>query len=1149
MHEDASQLSSEATFANNFWGTDDSGIDVIADKLRSSKQTCDELRRIYDTRSQIEEEYGEKLLKLSQQTLGSVEQGTFSESLSQIPSAMEATARAHLDLSEKLKKFLEFPLTGFVKDQKETRKANLSHVEKSRQLKELHMANVAKAKEIYEEECKKYVDMQKSFNETRSSMTPAEVEKTKKQIKDVQDLMGMAEQDYKRATSVLSSISNKWIEDHKTTCNVFQTMEEDRLNYLRSSLFAYANLLSSVFIINDQASEKIRSALESTDVDRDIDTFVNSKSTGQQVPEHVKFENYFDTNAEATAVLNQAELLEQQFQKEEEERQKAAEEQRQRDADEEELRTASLRQASEVSVPTIATGAAVTAAATAVAKGESRSSMESFNHNSRQQEELPMDDYELKSHHEAIATALHQVETMLDDVTSPTKETRPLLGASATSPASDRHSAIMSPSMRDESVNRAPIADSFVKQRSSDWFGTPYDSQQNYSQGQQPQISPAHSYTSDTRHSFLPMINPQYLHTQERSEHSTSRSSLEQQQQYINGDNGPSVTDEPSQKLNENYTQPPANTKYEDEGEDSDDNQPVKDAPRPPPKDEKWVISSIRRPQQVPVRAQNAKMYESVSSPVSEPTSFDQTFSTSGYSEQPELRQNSTSHMRDVNDIDEPVYNGEPDAFSHRHSKQQPNLKIAIPAGQKRESVNDPKAVAGNNIDNNDIVNNGRNQLHLASPEPDTTNVARDSMMRMFGRENNISTGPQQQQQQQYPSQGSMPPPQSMHDMNNNQQGRMEGQTMGIRAPPWQQQSDRQNGHQQNGNEQPMSQYLTSYPSENVEQQNGKPQNNVGRMNSVSGPRMPNQNLSKGSQLPPSELLSMKLAAPSQQQERQDWGGPENMNGRGNMYGPNNGYSYNDELDANMSSGKPNKMGPLDKMKIALRNPADPRWSDNVSPNMADKANQRSSLPAEKASSNKEGKGGRFSLAIFGKKDKESKKHKEEREQYPISGSSSLGRVGGNQFAMNNPRQDSLSYPTNNHTFSSMSDMNSPSVNSPSWQREQHHHHQQQQQQREQYSDVSDPPRTSQSLSQKSSLPPTSAKGGAKELEDGTPVVEYARALWSYSAKIPTELSFQAGDVMAIINKQDDGWWEAQSMAYPNLQRALIPGNFFQSIA
>lgn len=757
-----------------------------------------------------------------------------------------------------------------------------------------------------------------------------------------------------------------------------------------------------------------------------------------------------------------------------------------------------MRQASDISVPFIATTATATAAAatTAATKAESISSLESNNRNSRQNEELPVDDYELKSHHEAIASALHQVETMLDDVASPTKEFRPLSGAPMASPSSDRHSAIMSPSMRDETVNRAPIADSFVKQRSSDWFGPlSYDSQQNYSQGQ-PQASPSNSYTSEKRHSFLPMINPQYLHTQDKSsENSISRPSLEQLQP-INGENGSSIANEHSEKQNENYTKRPVNANYDDDGEDSDDNQPVKDAPRPPPKDEKWVISSIRRPQQVPIRAQNAKMYESIGSPVSEQTSFDQAFSTSGYSEQPEQRQNSISHMREVSEADEPEYNDQPDAFSHRHSKQQPNLKIAIPAGQKRESVNEPKDVAGNtNNNNNDTMNNVRNQLHMSSPDSDSTNATRDSMMRMFGRENNVQPG----SQQQYPVPSAMTSSQAMHDMNNNQQGRMEGQTMGIRAPPWQQQSDRQNGHATNGNEQPMSQYLTGYPSENVEHQNGQAQNNLGRMNSVSGPRMPNQNLPKGSKLPPSELLSMKLASPGQQQqqERRDWGGPENMNGRGNMYGPNNGYAYNEEVDPNMNSGKPGKMGPLDKMKIALRNPADPRWPENGSPNMADKSNQRSSLPAEKGSSNKEGKGGRFSLAIFGKKDKDSKKNREEREQYPISGSSSLGRVGGNQFGMNNPRQDSLAYPVtanNNQTFSSMHDTNSASMNSPSmnpssmnsssWQRDQH-------QQREQYSDVSDPPRTSQSASQKSSQPPTSAKGGAKELDDGTPVLEY----------------------------------------------------------
>jgi len=37
-----------------------------------------------------------------------------------------------------------------------------------------------------------------------------------------------------------------------------------------------------------------------------------------------------------------------------------------------------------------------------------------------------------------------------------------------------------------------------------------------------------------------------------------------------------------------------------------------------------------------------------------------------------------------------------------------------------------------------------------------------------------------------------------------------------------------------------------------------------------------------------------------------------------------------------------------------------------------------------------------------------------------------------------------------------------------------------------------------------------------------------ARALYSYSAAIPEELSFSKGDILAVLRLQDDGWWEAE---------------------
>lgn len=33
--------------------------------------------------------------------------------------------------------------------------------------------------------------------------------------------------------------------------------------------------------------------------------------------------------------------------------------------------------------------------------------------------------------------------------------------------------------------------------------------------------------------------------------------------------------------------------------------------------------------------------------------------------------------------------------------------------------------------------------------------------------------------------------------------------------------------------------------------------------------------------------------------------------------------------------------------------------------------------------------------------------------------------------------------------------------------------------------------------------------------------------MYSYAAAIPEELSFQKGDILAILRLQDDGWWEA----------------------
>jgi hypothetical protein len=42
------------------------------------------------------------------------------------------------------------------------------------------------------------------------------------------------------------------------------------------------------------------------------------------------------------------------------------------------------------------------------------------------------------------------------------------------------------------------------------------------------------------------------------------------------------------------------------------------------------------------------------------------------------------------------------------------------------------------------------------------------------------------------------------------------------------------------------------------------------------------------------------------------------------------------------------------------------------------------------------------------------------------------------------------------------------------------------------------------------------------------------------------EMSFSAGDRLAIVKKQADGWWEAELTVGATKTRGLVPGNYME---
>ena len=69
-------------------------------------------------------------------------------------------------------------------------------------------------------------------------------------------------------------------------------MEEERLDFTKSSLWSYANIASTVCVTDDASCEKIRLALEGCEVEKDIASFIREKGTGQEIPDPPRYINF-----------------------------------------------------------------------------------------------------------------------------------------------------------------------------------------------------------------------------------------------------------------------------------------------------------------------------------------------------------------------------------------------------------------------------------------------------------------------------------------------------------------------------------------------------------------------------------------------------------------------------------------------------------------------------------------------------------------------------------------------------------------------------------------------------------------------------------------------------------------------------------------
>ncbi|RKF56695.1 putative contractile ring protein imp2 [Golovinomyces cichoracearum] len=276
------------SFANNFWGKDDAGVEPLLQRMQNAKQTCDELKSFYSSRSAIEDEYARKLLSLSRKSLATQETGTLRASLDVLRGEIEQMGKSHQNIASQIKTELEEPLAAFAGAMKERRKIVQTGIERLHKVKIQQTNQVNKTRDRYEQECLKI----KGYLAQGHMVMGQEERKNKAKLEKTQIHLATSSTEYENAVKALEETTGRWNRDWKAAADKFQDLEEERLDFTKSSLWSFANISSTVCVSDDASCEKIRLSLEKCEVEKDIAAFIKDCGTGQEIPDPPKYINF-----------------------------------------------------------------------------------------------------------------------------------------------------------------------------------------------------------------------------------------------------------------------------------------------------------------------------------------------------------------------------------------------------------------------------------------------------------------------------------------------------------------------------------------------------------------------------------------------------------------------------------------------------------------------------------------------------------------------------------------------------------------------------------------------------------------------------------------------------------------------------------------
>uniref|UniRef100_A0A3B5K688 Proline-serine-threonine phosphatase interacting protein 1b n=1 Tax=Takifugu rubripes TaxID=31033 RepID=A0A3B5K688_TAKRU len=279
-------------FKDSFWGSDftcHAGYEAVIQRLRDGRQMCKDVEELLKMRALAEEKYGKELLTVACKAGGQTEVSTLRASFEQLRAQLENIGNFHIQLSDTLKEEVK-KIEVFRERQKEQRKKFQSIMEKIHRKKLSLHKKAMESKKNYQLRCKDVSEVERAAQKT--DLTTKNSDKIRHRAKQCRQYANEAEKLHSATIGDLEGIRQDWEETHKSTCEVFQQLEADRIAMLRCALWDHCNHLSVQCVKDDQSYEEVRKELEKCDIVTDLNCFIRMKSTGTKPPDPVLFESY-----------------------------------------------------------------------------------------------------------------------------------------------------------------------------------------------------------------------------------------------------------------------------------------------------------------------------------------------------------------------------------------------------------------------------------------------------------------------------------------------------------------------------------------------------------------------------------------------------------------------------------------------------------------------------------------------------------------------------------------------------------------------------------------------------------------------------------------------------------------------------------------